>query len=83
MMDASGRDAFFAEHITQMNDGVCLPNLRELEVTCYRGRDDDETLMTAVSRLLKTRSEESRLMSVRCEEVPFEPTRVRMSMSFT
>ena len=66
----------------QMNDGVCLPNLRELEVTCYRGRDDDETLMTAVSRLLKTRSEESRLMSVRCEEVPLEPTWVRMSMMF-
>jgi hypothetical protein len=78
----AGRGSFLIQHITQMNDGVCLPNLRELEVTCLRGRGDDEKLMTAMSRLLKTRSEESRLISVSREDVPLEPTRVRLSMSF-
>ena len=78
----AGRGSFLVEHITQINEGVCLPNLRELEVTCLRGRGDDEKLMTAMSRLLKTRSEESRLISVTREDVPLEPTRVRISMSF-
>ena len=74
--------SFFVKHVTEMNDGVCLPNLRELEVTCCRGRDDDEKLMAAMSRILEMRSAESRLISVRREEMPLEPTRVRIFMSF-
>ena len=79
---SAGRGSFLVEHITQMNDGVCLPNLRELEVTCLRGRGDDEKLMTAMSRLLETRRAESRLKSVSREDVPLEPASVRISMSF-
>ena len=64
--------SFLAKHIiiTQMNDGIYLPNLRELKMTCRRGRVDDEELMTAMSRLLETRNEKSRLISVRREEMP-------------
>ena len=76
-----GHGSFLAEHFTHMNDGVCLPNLRELEVTCLRGRDD-EKLMTTASRLLETQSEQSRLVSVSREDVPLQPTSVRISMSF-
>ncbi|KAF8335114.1 hypothetical protein F5887DRAFT_624963, partial [Amanita rubescens] len=73
--------SFLVEHITRMNDGVCLPNLRELEVTCLRGPDDDEELVTAMSRLLEMRKEESRLITMRREDVPLE-SMVRVSMSF-
>jgi len=73
--------SLLVKHITQMNDGVCLPNLRELVVTCLRGQHD-EKLMTATTRLLETQSEKSRLISMRCEDVPLEPTMVRISMSF-
>ena len=76
-----GRGSFLVKHITRMTYGIYLPNLRKLEVTCPRGRDDDEKLMAAMSRLLVTRSEESRLMSVTREDV-LGPTRVRISMSF-
>ncbi|KAF8336229.1 hypothetical protein F5887DRAFT_1247670 [Amanita rubescens] len=78
----AGDVSFLVEPITRMNDGVCLPNLRELEVTCLWGRDDDEELMTAMSGLLEMRSEESRLISVTREDVPLDPGMVRMSMSF-
>jgi hypothetical protein len=78
----AGRGRFLVKHITEMNDGVCLPNLRELEVTCLRSRGDDRKVMTAMSRLLQ--SEESRLISVTQSrvDVPLEPTMVRISMSF-
>ena len=39
--------------------------LRELEVTYVWGQADAEELMTAMSRLLQMRSEDSRLTSVR------------------
>ena len=59
------RGSFLAKHITQMNDGVYLPNLQQLKVTCRRGQDDADMLMTAMSGLLETRNEQSRLISVR------------------
>ncbi|KAF8336232.1 hypothetical protein F5887DRAFT_1161416 [Amanita rubescens] len=72
-----GHGSLLVEHITRMNDGVCLPNLRELEVTCLRDRGDEE-LMTAMSRLLEMRSGELRLI-----DVPLESIMVRtVSMSF-
>ena len=77
-----GSGTFFAEHITQMNDGVCLPNLRKLEVRCLRGRCDDDELMATTSQLLEMRSEQSRLISVSREDVPLQPTMVRLSMLF-
>jgi len=76
------RGSLLVKYITQINDSVHLPNLRRLEVTCLRGQDDDEKLMTATTRLLETRSEESRLISVRRECVPFKWIMVRISMSF-
>jgi len=78
----AGCGSVLVKHITQMNDGVYLPNLRKLEVTCPRDRDDAEKLMTAMTGLLETRSEESRLITVTREDVPLEPTIVRISMSF-
>ena len=78
----AGDGSFLIKHITWMNDGVCLPNLRELEVTCIRGLHNDKMLMAAISDLLETRSEESRLISVTREYVPLEPLMVRISMSF-
>ncbi|KAF8336225.1 hypothetical protein F5887DRAFT_577916 [Amanita rubescens] len=77
-----GHGSFLVKHITRMNDGVYLLNLRELEVTCLRELDNDEKLTTAMSGLLETRSEESRLISMRREDVPLEPTMVQISMSF-
>ena len=79
-MKIGGRGSFLAKHITQMNDGVYLPNLRELKVTCHQGRNA-EKLMTAVSDLLETRNEESRLISVRREDRP-KSRKARMFMSF-
>ena len=81
-MTVGGRGSFLAMHITQINDDIYLPNLRELKMTCRRGRGDDEELMTAMSRLLETRNEKSRLMSVRREEMPRRPTRSRLFMRF-
>lgn len=80
-MMLAGRGSFLAgDIITQMNDGIYLPNLGELEVTSFRGQDDDEKLMTAMFRLLETRNEESRLKSIRRagEDVPHwhKPARV-------
>ncbi|KAF8335106.1 hypothetical protein F5887DRAFT_1253490, partial [Amanita rubescens] len=77
-----GHGSFLVEHITRMNDGICLPNLQELEVSCLQGRDDDEEIMTAISGLLETWSEESRLISMRRKDMLLESTMVRMSMSF-
>ena len=79
-MTVRGRGSFLAKHITRMNDGVHLLNLRELKMTCRRGRDDDEELMTAMSRLLEMRNEKSRLISVRRKEMT--PKRSRIYLSF-
>ena len=76
-MTISGRGSFLAEHITQMDNGVYLPNLRELKMSCLLGEDDDEKIMTAMSR-----NEKSRLISVRREDVSLMSKRVRMFMSF-
>ncbi len=88
----AGHSSSLVRRVTQINDGVYLPNLRELEVAFRRGQDEDEEdpmiatireeLMTATTRLLETQSEKSRLISMICEDVPLEPTMVRISMSF-
>ncbi|KAF8336231.1 hypothetical protein F5887DRAFT_1161415 [Amanita rubescens] len=68
----SSCSSLLAELFTQMG-GVYPPNLREMEVICPRGRDD-EKLVTATSLLLETQRAESRLISASLGDVPLEPT---------